>query len=215
MGRESSGSSSVFTGAPERSAMLVLLCAMTRRVPARAAAASRLSVPPLPRPRRDQPGNQVPSQCPGRSRDEDSHDLSFRLLLFLEDKAPLEPVTLSKSRLREGSGISPGSLPRLPAGPLRRLGQRLREPFAHVAFPPRACRAEQVEADAVATVVSQAPGIRWLPASGPRPGRPPPGPDRGVMVPATPSVALPSPVRQDSAPECEADASPQDRKSVV
>jgi hypothetical protein len=44
-GREASGSSSVFTGPPERSYMPALLCAMTRRVPARAAAASRLSVP--------------------------------------------------------------------------------------------------------------------------------------------------------------------------
>src|SRR6266571_7765803 len=45
--------------------------------------------------RRDQPRNQVPSQCPGRSRDEDPHDLSFRLVLSLEDKAPPEAVTLS------------------------------------------------------------------------------------------------------------------------
>jgi hypothetical protein len=44
-GRESSGSSSVFTGPPERSYMPALPCAMTRRVPACAAAASRLSVP--------------------------------------------------------------------------------------------------------------------------------------------------------------------------
>jgi hypothetical protein len=32
--------------------------------------------------RRDQPGNQVPSQRPGRAGDEDSHDLSFRVMLF-------------------------------------------------------------------------------------------------------------------------------------
>src|SRR5580693_9072912 len=44
--------------------------------------------------RRDQPGNQVPSQRPGRPRDEDSHELSFRLVLSLEDKAPPEAVTL-------------------------------------------------------------------------------------------------------------------------
>jgi hypothetical protein len=35
----------------------------------------------------------VPSQCPGRSRDEDSHDLSFRVVFSLEDKAPPEAVT--------------------------------------------------------------------------------------------------------------------------
>ena len=35
-----------------------------------------------------------------------------------------------------------------PAGPLRRVGQRLGDPFAHVALPPGPCRAEQVQADA-------------------------------------------------------------------
>jgi hypothetical protein len=30
--------------------------------------------------RRDQPRNEVPSQCPGRSRDEDSHHRSFRMV---------------------------------------------------------------------------------------------------------------------------------------
>jgi predicted RNA polymerase sigma factor len=43
--------------------------------------------------RRDQSRNEVPSQCPGRSRDEDSHDLSFRVVPSLEDKAPPEAVT--------------------------------------------------------------------------------------------------------------------------
>jgi hypothetical protein len=43
--RSASGSASVFTGPPERATAAMLLCAMTRRVPARAAAASRLSVP--------------------------------------------------------------------------------------------------------------------------------------------------------------------------
>ena len=39
--------------------------------------------------RRDQPGNEVPSQCPGRSRDEDSHDHSPSAWCFpLKDKAP-------------------------------------------------------------------------------------------------------------------------------
>ena len=37
---------------------------------------------------------------------------------------------------------------RPPADPLRRVGQRLGEPFAHVALPPGPCRAEQVQADA-------------------------------------------------------------------
>ena len=32
--------------------------------------------------RRDQPGDEVPSQCPGRSGDENSHDLSFRVVPF-------------------------------------------------------------------------------------------------------------------------------------
>jgi hypothetical protein len=32
---------------------------------------------------RDQHRNEVPSQCPGRSRDEDSHDPSFRVVLSL------------------------------------------------------------------------------------------------------------------------------------
>ena len=44
---------------------------------------------------------------------------------------------------RVGSGAA-----RPPADPLRRFGQRLRDPFAHVALPPGPCRAEQVEADA-------------------------------------------------------------------
>jgi hypothetical protein len=43
--------------------------------------------------RRDQPRNEVPSQCPGRSRDEDSHDPSFRVVFSPEDKAPPEAVT--------------------------------------------------------------------------------------------------------------------------
>jgi hypothetical protein len=43
--------------------------------------------------RRDQPRNEVPSQCPGRSRNKDSHDLSFRVVFSLEDKAPPEAVT--------------------------------------------------------------------------------------------------------------------------
>ena len=43
--------------------------------------------------RRDQPGNQMPSQCPGRSRDENSHDLSFRLVLSLEDVAAWSPCS--------------------------------------------------------------------------------------------------------------------------
>ena len=33
-------------------------------------------------------------------------------------------------------------------GPLRTIGQRLGDPFAHVALAPGPCRAEQVEADA-------------------------------------------------------------------
>jgi hypothetical protein len=37
----------------------------------------------------------VPSQRPGRSRDENSHDLSFRMALSPEDKAPPDAVTLS------------------------------------------------------------------------------------------------------------------------
>jgi hypothetical protein len=32
--------------------------------------------------RGDQPRNEMPSQRPGRSRDEDSHDLSLRMMLF-------------------------------------------------------------------------------------------------------------------------------------
>ena len=163
-GRETSGSSSVFTGPLDRSYTATLPCAMTRRVPARAAAASRLSVPrvrsslvaantwstlrrlrksasaviwctitsgpaastaaitasrsspstttgsaPASRSRatlpgvlvvavtsvtrRDQPRNEVPSQCPGRSRDEALHDLSFRVVPSLEDKAPPGAVT--------------------------------------------------------------------------------------------------------------------------
>jgi hypothetical protein len=35
----------------------------------------------------------VPSQCPGRSRNKDSHEPSFRVVLSLEDKAPPEAVT--------------------------------------------------------------------------------------------------------------------------
>jgi hypothetical protein len=36
--------------------------------------------------RRDQPRNEVPSQCPGRSRDEDSHDPSFRVVFPLKTR---------------------------------------------------------------------------------------------------------------------------------
>src|SRR5581483_2027666 len=43
--------------------------------------------------RRYQPGNQVPSQRSGRARDEDSHELSFRIVLSLEDKAAPAVVT--------------------------------------------------------------------------------------------------------------------------
>jgi hypothetical protein len=38
--------------------------------------------------------------------------------------------------------------PDRPGGPLRTIGQRLGDPFAHVALAPGPCRAEQVEADA-------------------------------------------------------------------
>jgi hypothetical protein len=44
-----------------------------------------------------------------------------------------------------GSAVVPA---RPLAAPLRRLGQRLGDPFAHVALPPGPCRAEQVQADA-------------------------------------------------------------------
>src|SRR5262249_11877876 len=44
---------------------------------------------------RDQLRNEVLSQCPGRSRDENSHDLSFRLVLSREDNAAPGAVTLS------------------------------------------------------------------------------------------------------------------------
>src|SRR5256885_1675622 len=45
-------------------------------------------------------------------------------------------------------------------------------------------------------------------ASRPGSGRPPPGPDGVVMVPPFPWSRLLSPVRQDSAPDCEAGAPP-------
>src|SRR5208337_1808214 len=62
----------------------------------------------------DQPRNQVPSQCPGRSRDEDSHDLSFRVMLSLEDKAPPEAVTLVNPAFRTARARpAPAGLPRL------------------------------------------------------------------------------------------------------
>jgi hypothetical protein len=64
--------------------------------------------------RRDQPRNQVPSQRPGRSRDEDSHDLSFRVVLSLEDKAPPEAVTVFNPAFPTARARSrPAGLPRL------------------------------------------------------------------------------------------------------
>jgi hypothetical protein len=41
--------------------------------------------------RRDQPRNEVPSQCPGRSGDEDPHDLSFRVVFSLPLKTRHHP----------------------------------------------------------------------------------------------------------------------------
>jgi hypothetical protein len=61
----------------------------------------------------DQPRNQVPSQRPGRSGDEDSHDLSFRVMLSFEDKAPPEAVTLPGSAFRTAQAYS---RPRRPPG---------------------------------------------------------------------------------------------------
>src|SRR5262249_61842208 len=45
--------------------------------------------------RRDQPRNQVPSQCPGRSRNENPHCLSLRMVFSLKDK-PLPEVVTSR-----------------------------------------------------------------------------------------------------------------------
>jgi hypothetical protein len=47
--------------------------------------------------RRNQPRNEMPSQRASRSCHKDSHDLSFRVVLSLEDKAPPEDVTFSGS----------------------------------------------------------------------------------------------------------------------
>jgi hypothetical protein len=73
--------------------------------------------------RRNQPGNEVPSQCPGRSHDEDSHDLSFRVVLSLADKAPPGAVTVFNLFFVPApfqGGLSTvrhrRSMPRLPAG---------------------------------------------------------------------------------------------------
>src|SRR4029453_3507022 len=84
---------------------------------------------------RDQPGNEVPSQRPSRSRDEDSHDRSFRVVLSpsLEDKAPPEAVTLfnpvfrtaSSSRNASGSSMM---LPMRVVNPERMTSNR--EPIA-------------------------------------------------------------------------------------
>jgi hypothetical protein len=46
------------------------------------------------------------TSCPGRSRDEDSHDLSFRVVLPLKDKAPPEAVTFFNP-LPNGTGLLP------------------------------------------------------------------------------------------------------------
>ena len=51
--------------------------------------------------RRDQPRNKVPSQCPGRSRDENSHDLSFRS----------DSACLSHSAFREAGERTSASWP--------------------------------------------------------------------------------------------------------
>src|SRR5262249_61213520 len=42
---------------------------------------------------RDQPWDEMPTQCPGPSCDEDSHVLSFPIDPFSSDKAPPETVT--------------------------------------------------------------------------------------------------------------------------
>ncbi len=53
-------------------------------------------------------------------------------------------------RLVEGNSVGrvDRGTARPPGDPLRTFGQRLREPFAHVALAPGPCRAEQVETDA-------------------------------------------------------------------
>jgi hypothetical protein len=43
--------------------------------------------------RRDEPGNEVPAERPGGSGDENSHDVSLRVMLSLQDKAPPGAVT--------------------------------------------------------------------------------------------------------------------------
>ena len=55
--------------------------------------------------RRDQRRDEVASECPGRSRDEDSHDGSFRVVP-LRDKAPPAFVTFSGGNLYPGTGLS-------------------------------------------------------------------------------------------------------------
>ncbi len=53
-------------------------------------------------------------------------------------------------RLVEGDPVGwvDGGAARPPGDPLRKFGQRLGDPFAHVGLSPGPCRAEQVEADA-------------------------------------------------------------------
>ena len=71
---------------------------------------------------RDQPRNEVPPQCPGRSRDENSHDLSFRVVLSLKDKAPPEPVTFFNEFGRQT------------IGPRDTAGEPVPPPFARYKF---------------------------------------------------------------------------------
>jgi hypothetical protein len=63
-------------------------------------------------------------------------------------------------RLVEGDSVGrvDRGAARPPVDPLRTIGQRLRDPFAHVALPPGPCGAEQVEADATGDLRQPAAG---------------------------------------------------------
>ena len=72
----------------------------------------------------------------------------------------IDSSTTRKAMLTDSSSVtrSAGSVPPGAPWPLGRLGQRLGNPFAHVALPPGPCRAEQVQADAAGDRGQPGPG---------------------------------------------------------
>src|ERR671910_20248 len=75
----------------------------------------------------------------------------------IDSSTTRKAMLIDSSRVTRSAG-STAVPPDRPVDPLRTIGQRLRDPLAHVALPPGPCRAEQVEADATGDLRQPAAG---------------------------------------------------------